>query len=79
MSSQREKRAKRPPSRLSPSDQFDRPSHFLLHFDSTDSYNIALYSSIRNISGNKAVLNIHGKRTVATIITSGSIFDRCYV
>ncbi|UJR12985.1 hypothetical protein I4U23_000011 [Adineta vaga] len=58
MSTQREKRVIRPPTRLSPSDQFDRPT---------------LYSSIYNISGNKATLNIHGKKTVATIITSGTL------
>jgi hypothetical protein len=73
MSTQPEKRVSRPRTAFSPSDKLDRPSHFLLYFDSTDSYNIALYSSINNITGNRATLNIRGKKTAATIISSGNI------
>ena len=75
MSTQREKRVSQPRKIFSPSDKSNRPSHFLLHFDSTDSYNIALHSSMNNIKGNKATLNIRGKKTVATIITSGDTLN----
>jgi len=75
MSTQPEKRVPRPRTVYSPSDTLNRPSHFLLHFDSTDSYNIALYSSINNITGNRATMNIRGKKTVATIVCSGDILN----
>ena len=74
MSTQLGKRVPRSRTIYSPSDKLDRPSHFLLHFDSTDSYSIVLYSSINNITENRTTLNIRGKKTVATIIASGDIF-----
>ncbi|CAF1354997.1 unnamed protein product [Adineta steineri] len=70
-----EKRVPRPRTIYSPSDKSERPSHFLLHFDSTDSYTIALFSSINNITGNRATVNINGKKIFATIISSGDIFN----
>jgi hypothetical protein len=75
ISTPKKKRVRRPPNAFSPSDNSSRPTHFLLYFDSTDSYNIALSSSINKITGNTATLNIHGKKTFATIITSGNIFN----
>jgi hypothetical protein len=70
---QREKRIRRPLNVFSPSDNNIRPTHYLLHFDSTDSYSIALFSSIKKITGDTAILNIHGKKTLATIIIAGDI------
>jgi hypothetical protein len=68
---QREKRNRRPRNAFSPSENYIRASHYLLHFELTDSYNIALSSSVINITGETATINIRGKRTVASIITSG--------
>ena len=73
MNAQREKRVSRPRKIYSPSDTPDQPTHFLLHFDSTDSYNIGLSSSINNITGKTATLSIRGKKVTATIITSGDM------
>ena len=53
---QREKRARRSRNIFSPSDNSIRPSHYLLHFDSTDLYTIALSSSINNITDTTATL-----------------------
>ncbi|CAF4539613.1 unnamed protein product, partial [Rotaria magnacalcarata] len=70
MTIQREKRVSRPHNRFSPSDNFNRCTHYLLYFDSTDSYSIALSSSVNKITGNTATVNIRGKNTLATVITS---------
>jgi hypothetical protein len=70
---QREKRVCRSRNIFSPSDNFCRPTHYLLYFNSSDSYNIALASSISNITDKTATVNIRGKKTMATIITSGDI------
>ncbi len=70
---QRDKRVRRSRNVFSPSDNFIRPTHYLLHFDTSDSYNIALASSIQNIADNIATINIRGKKVLATIITSGDI------
>ena len=72
MTTQRDKRIRRARNVFSPSDNFNRPSHYLLYFDSTDSYNIVLLSSMNNINGETATLYVHGKKTIATIITSGN-------
>lgn len=73
MTTQREQRIRRPRNVFSPSDNFVQPTHYLLYFDTTQSYNIALSSSIHKISGDTATLYIHGKKTFATIITTGNI------
>jgi hypothetical protein len=71
LSLQREKRIRRLHHTFSPDDNPIRPIYFLLYFDSTDSYSIALSSSINNITGQTATLDIHGKRTVAIVVASG--------
>ncbi len=73
MSTQREKQVRRPHNIFSPSDNPNRSTHFLLHFNSTDSYNIALSSSINNITSKIATLNIRGKKLLTTIISSGAV------
>ncbi|CAF3834664.1 unnamed protein product [Rotaria magnacalcarata] len=72
---QGEKRVRRPRKVFSPSDKFTGPTHYLLYFDSTDSYNIALYSSIKHISGDTATVIIRGKKLSATIIIGGTLSD----
>ena len=69
---QRDKRIRRPRNVFSPSDNFNRPIHYLLYFHSTDSYNIVLSSIINSINGGTATLYVHGEKTRATIITSGN-------
>ena len=73
MTTQRDKRIRRPRNVFSPSDNFNRPTHYLLYFHSTDSYNIVLSSSINSINGETAALYVHGKKTIGSIITSGNI------
>ncbi|CAF4220322.1 unnamed protein product [Rotaria magnacalcarata] len=73
MATQREQRIRRPRKVFSPSDSFLRSTHYLLYFDATDSYHIALSSSVGNISGTTATLYIRGKKRFASIITSGSL------
>lgn len=72
MTTQRDKRVRRPRNVFSPSDNFNRTTHYLLYFDSTNSYNIVFSSSINTINGEIATLYVHGKKTTATIITSGN-------
>ncbi|CAF3985987.1 unnamed protein product [Rotaria magnacalcarata] len=76
MTTQREKRIRRPRNVFSPSDIVVRPTHYLLYFDATQSYTITLSSSIHNITDDTAMLYIHGKKTYATIITKGT-FETC--
>ena len=68
---QRKQRARRLRQIFSPSDNSTRPVHYLLHFDLTDSYSIAAFSNISKIVGQTATLDVHGKKTLATIVTSG--------
>jgi hypothetical protein len=77
--SQRDKRTRRARAIFSPSENYTRPTHYLLYFESTDSYNTALASSIHNINENIATLNIRGKKSVATIITAGYIRSRLVI
>ncbi|CAF1285794.1 unnamed protein product [Rotaria sordida] len=60
MPAQREARIRRSRKVFSPSDNFIRPTHYLLYFDSTDSYSIVLFSSIHDIINKTATLNIRG-------------------
>ena len=73
MTTQHAKRIRRPRNVFSPSDSVVRPTHYLLYFDATKSYNIVLSSGIHNITGDTAILYIHGKKTFATVITAGNI------
>lgn len=72
MITEREKRIRRPRNIFSPTDNFDKSTHYLLYFDSTDSYSIVLTSSIKSTDGNTATLYVHGKKMSAMIITSGN-------
>lgn len=68
---QREKRVRRCPNRFTPTEVNIRPTHYLLYFDDTASYNIASSSSIYKVSGTTATLNLRGKKLTATIVMSG--------
>ena len=72
MAAEREPRVRHPPRKFSLSDDFIHPTHHLLYFDATDSFNIAMNSSIKKTSSNTASVIIQGKKAVATIITSGN-------
>jgi hypothetical protein len=72
MAAVREQRIRQPPRKFSLSDDFIHPTHHLLYFDATDSFKIAMNSSIKKTSSNTASVMTHGKKTVATIVTSGN-------
>ena len=72
MAAEREQRIRHRPRKFSLSDDFIHPTHHLLYFAATDSFNIAMNSSIKKTSGNTASVMVHGKKTVATIIASGN-------
>lgn len=70
---QREKRVRMCPDRFTPTERNIRPTHYLLHFDDTASYNIVSSSSIYKVSGTTATVNLRGKKIMGTVVISGNL------